>query len=637
MCEPETTPDSTGRRESADSPRETAVGMVPQGLAVPQICVVRAEKVSPDVVGPPAVTGYDILRELGRGGMGIVYQAYDPRRQHHVALKVMQRVEPASLYRFKHEFRALADVSHPNLVTLYELVCDGRQWFFTMELVEGVDFLAHVARRGDRGGSVQRSLRRADHSRSCGASRGRTAGAGIRAALGTPGRCAAAVGGRRLRPARGRHPPPRHQADQCPRDAARPGRPARLRPGGRVGCDGRPRQPERACRRHAGLHGPGASRRGAGHAGQRLVQCRRRPLPRLDRAISLPRHHRARSWTPNNASILLLRARLAAEVPADLSDLCTALLRRRPEERPSGRDVLHLFGWRVEGGGWREKKAPFFPSTLHPPPSTRGGPFVGREPHLAALHDAFAASQKGRAVVVFVHGRSGMGKSELIQRFLHDLGRDSEVAILAGRCYERESVPFKALDSLVDALSQLLGRLPPREVDQLLPPDIAALARVFPVLRQVESVADAAWEAAEAPDRQELRGRAFAALRRLLAQLGRRRPLVLFIDDLQWGDVDSAALLNELLRPPDPPMLLLLGAYRREYAATSPCLRALLRPPSAQDVLDRRELAVEGLGPGQAAAWPWNCSVGTIPTPWLGPMRSPARRREVRTSSASWC
>src|SRR5688572_8525050 len=90
---------------------------------------------------------FTIQRRIGAGGMGVVYEAFDRERGHVVALKKLLGTDATAIYRLKSEFRALADVVHPNLVRLYELVGEGEEWFFTMELIDGADFLNYVRGR----------------------------------------------------------------------------------------------------------------------------------------------------------------------------------------------------------------------------------------------------------------------------------------------------------------------------------------------------------------------------------------------------------------------------------------------------------------------------------------------------------
>jgi len=90
---------------------------------------------------------FEIQRELGAGGMGVVYEAFDRELQTTVALKTLYRLTPQALYLFKNEFRAISGIRHPNLVCLGELFHKGGQWFFSMEMVQGQDFLSYVMRR----------------------------------------------------------------------------------------------------------------------------------------------------------------------------------------------------------------------------------------------------------------------------------------------------------------------------------------------------------------------------------------------------------------------------------------------------------------------------------------------------------
>ena len=82
------------------------------------------------------------------------------------------------------------------------------------------------------------------------------------------------------------------------------------------------------------------------------------------------------------------------------------------------------------------------------------------------------------------------------------------------------------------------------------------LAAVFPVLRRVPEIAHGSLPDDLAPDPIERRRYAMALVRELFATIRRQRPVVLAIDDVQWGDDESQRLFAELTREPDPPPLL---------------------------------------------------------------------------------
>src|SRR5689334_4455877 len=93
---------------------------------------------------PSTSDRYEVVRRIGAGGMGVVYEAEDRERGQRVALKTIPNPGVEQVYQLKREFRVLADLSHPNLVCLYDLVVDRDACFFTMELVDGDDLLGYL-------------------------------------------------------------------------------------------------------------------------------------------------------------------------------------------------------------------------------------------------------------------------------------------------------------------------------------------------------------------------------------------------------------------------------------------------------------------------------------------------------------
>ncbi|MCG8416727.1 MAG: protein kinase [Proteobacteria bacterium] len=525
-----------------------------------------------------AGTRFALKRLLGEGGMGVVYHAVDRERNVEVALKTLRHRNPQDLYRFKLEFRSLQGIAHPNLVRLGELIEDQGRWLFTMELVRGVDFIRYVrpARLGP--GWAFSGL---------GAGRGQDATpplvdeARLRSTLYqlTQALCTLHRNGkvhRDIKPSNilvaitGRlvvldfglvQEVSSTQLDI--NDSAIAGTAEYMAPEQAIG----------------GAVGPAADWYSVGVL---LYQAYAGYPPFGGHPLDVLYEKQTVVPTP----IL----ELATDIPGDLAALCQDLLQIEPERRPDGEEVLH----RLARSRAVEDHDGRIPQVWTEPPAP--DLFVGRDTELAALHRALSDTSTRGPVLAFVHGRSGIGKSMLIGQFLRELAlQEPNALILQGRSYERESVPFKTFDPIIDGLSSFLSELEPGEANSLIPSDIGFLSRVFPVLARVDVIAGARYCNVDSRDPHQQRRRAFSALRELLARIAEKRPLVLVADDLQRGDADSAKLLAGVLAAPEPPRLLFVGLYRSDEAGTSAFLQTLwasLEKPTADAAreLDRSDV-----------------------------------------------
>lgn len=460
---------------------------------------------------------FEVSGRLGGGGGGVVYRAYDRVLRQEVAVKVMHGRDPEQLAMFRASFPSFSRLSHPNLVQLYELIELRRQSLLVMELVEGIDLLRYV----------RTQVGACDELR-------------VRAVFGQLAQALCAL-----------HAERKVHRDVKPDNVrvTSSGRVVLLDLDFAVDLD-----QERAARSLGKLTRPLGTT--AYIAPEQAASLRLTPACDwysvgvvLYEALTGVRPYRG-----SDLEVLLQKQEtrparpreLSAQLPEDLEQLCVELVTPEPSERPSGGAILQRLGVDEDLLSARWIAA----SLLSTRPS-----FVGRESELAQIERALTRSRE-QVTVLRVSAHAGIGKTTLCEEALRRLAqREPQLVQLRANCPRYPEQPHAPLHRPMAHLAEVLRG--ERTAVRVSASALRLLERAFPGALLGLSAATQG-RTALPPDPLEQRWRAIAALRAILAELASERPLLLWLDDYHWADVDTQRMVAGLSTGPDAPRMLLL-------------------------------------------------------------------------------
>jgi ABC-type transport system substrate-binding protein len=489
------------------------------------------------MIGTKLADRYEILAELGRGGMGVVYRAKDPVLNRDVAIKL---IPPGNLTkdaeeRFQREAQIVAQMDHPGVVPIHDLGRDQGALFFVMPVLPGTN-LRSLLREGslrlgdvlDVGTQVAEAL---DYSHARGIVHRDIKPENIMTSKDDAGHVRARVMDFGLALAT--------TEDRLTKTGTLVGTVAYFSP---------EQVTSRSFDGRTDLYALGTV----------LYECLAGEPPFAGEVQAVL--YRIVHELPQS-----MRA-LGADVSAELESIVFQCLEKDPEKRPKRAghlaEALRSYRAKLHENEYT-RSVMLTASRMVTRPQAAASPFIGREKEIGELQRRLHAAVAGECQFAVVAGEPGIGKSRLIEQ-LTNLARARKIRVLSGRFVEQDrAFAHQGFCELIqdyfrskDAGSSAASR-----------PDFSDLAAdllaLFPVLGEIGELRSAATDsgpvrAAKAEDRTAV----FELLARTLTRIGHEKSLVLVLEELHGAELSIEAL-QYVARRLGPTPTLIVGTYRQ--------------------------------------------------------------------------
>jgi len=201
-----------------------------------------------------------------------------------------------------------------------------------------------------------------------------------------------------------------------------------------------------------------------------------------------------------------------------------------------------------------------------------GALFIGRAEECQRLLQGWTKALDGKGSAIFLEGEAGIGKSRLAQEFFGTLNKQ-KAFFVSGRCFDIErQLPYQCL---IEALRPLPWAQWKRYLEDVAPLWLAQVAKLLP---ELNDVFDDLPPVAPLASLESEHNRLVEGLTQLFLNLAEQRPLLIYLDDLQWSDESTLQFIQYFLRRIDEKPILFLGAYRVEEVNADHGLHKLMQP-----------------------------------------------------------